>query len=100
MYKCCFLACFCASQRVQRRIAKLTLAQIREKLPAGPIGTKFGTHVQIHMGMDIRQQIASRDTRGALGGFRGVNNSNVLGSCPIGTNLGSRLRIQLGMDIG
>ena len=33
MYKCCFLACFCASQRVQRR--KIELAQIREKLPNG-----------------------------------------------------------------
>ena len=35
MYKCCFLAYFCASQRVQRRKAELTLAQIREKLPNG-----------------------------------------------------------------
>ena len=35
MYKCCFLACFCASQRVQRRKAELTLAQIQEKLPNG-----------------------------------------------------------------
>ena len=35
MYKCCFLAWFCASQRVQRRKAELTLAQIREKLPNG-----------------------------------------------------------------
>ena len=35
MYKCCFLACFCASRRVQRRKAELTLAQIREKLPNG-----------------------------------------------------------------
>ena len=35
MYKCCFLTCFCASQRVQRRKAELTLAQIREKLPKG-----------------------------------------------------------------
>ena len=33
MYKCCFLACFCASQHVQRRKAELTLAQIWEKLP-------------------------------------------------------------------
>ena len=32
MYKCWFLACFWASQRVQRRKAELTLAQIREKL--------------------------------------------------------------------
>ena len=30
-----FLACFCASQLVQRRKAELTLAQIREKLPNG-----------------------------------------------------------------
>ena len=29
------LACFCASQRVQRRIAELTLAEIPEKLPNG-----------------------------------------------------------------
>ena len=35
MYNCCFLACFCASQRVQRRKAELTLAQIREKLTNG-----------------------------------------------------------------
>ena len=38
MYSCCFLACFCASQRVQRRKAELTLAQIREKLPNGWAG--------------------------------------------------------------
>ena len=30
-----FLACFCASQCVQRRKAELILAQIREKLPNG-----------------------------------------------------------------
>ena len=35
MYKCCFLACFCTSQRVQWRKAEVTLAQIREKLPNG-----------------------------------------------------------------
>ena len=34
---------------------------------AEPIGTKFGTPVQIHLGMDIRQKIAFRDTRGHLG---------------------------------
>ena len=61
---------------------------------AEQIGTKFGTHVQIHMGMDIRQPNCP---------FRG-SNIQVLGSCqtagPIGTNFGSRLRIHLGMDIG
>ena len=38
---------------------------------AGPIDIKFGTHVQIHLGMDIRQKIAPRDTRGHLGGVLG-----------------------------
>ena len=73
MYKCCFLSCFCASQRVQQRKAELTLAQIREKLPNGwaDNGTKCGTHVQIHMGMDIRQPNYPGDTRGHLAGFRG-----------------------------
>ena len=50
------------------------------------------------------KQIALRDTRGALGGFRGSNIKKVWRSCqtagPIGTNFGSRLRIHLGMDIG
>ena len=44
---CCFLACFCASQRVQRHKFG------KSYQTAGPIGTNFGTHVQIHMGMDI-----------------------------------------------
>ena len=73
MYKCCLLSCFCASQRVQQRKAELTLAQIRVKLPNGwaDNGTKCGTHVQIHMGMDIRQSNYPGDTRGHLAGFRG-----------------------------
>ena len=48
------------------------------------------------------KQIALRDTRVHLGGFR-VSNIQVRGSCqtpgPIGTNFGSRLRIHLGMGI-
>ena len=48
------------------------------------------------------KQIALRDTRVHLGGFRG-SNIQVRGSCqtpgPIGTNFGSRLRIHLGMGI-
>ena len=57
MYKYCFLACFCTSQRVQRLRDELTSAHIREKSyqTGGPIGTKFGTHTQIHLGIDIRQ---------------------------------------------
>ena len=72
---------------------------------AGPIGTTFGTHLQIHMGMDIRQTNCPSRQKAALGGGGlGVKHSKVLGSCqtagPIGTNFGSRLRIHLGMDIG
>ena len=72
---------------------------------AGPIGTKFGTHVQIHMGMDIRQtNCASRHEGGTDWGVLGGQKFKIWGSCqtagPIGTNFGSRLRIRLGMDIG
>ena len=35
---------------------------------ARPIGTKFGTHVQIHLGMDIRQTNCRSRHKGALGG--------------------------------
>ena len=38
---------------------------------AWPIGTKFGTHVQIHMGMDIRQTNCPSRYKGALGGGLG-----------------------------
>ena len=71
---------------------------------AEPIGTKFGTHLQIHLGMDIRQTNCPSRHKGALGGLLGVKHSKVWRSCqtagPIGTNFGSRLRIHLGMDIG
>ena len=41
---------------------------------AGPIGIKFGTHVQIHLGMDIHQtNCHDRHKGGHLGGFRGSN---------------------------
>ena len=70
------------------------------------LAPNIGTHLQIHLGMDIyAKQIAPRDIRGHLGGggFRGQH-SKVLGSCqtagPIGIDFGSRLRIHLGIDIG
>ena len=46
----------------------LSINSAKSYQTAGPIGTKFGTHVQIHMGMDIRQKIAPRDTRGGTWG--------------------------------
>ena len=36
---------------------------------AGPIGTKFGTHVQINLGMDIRQTNCPSRHKGAHGGL-------------------------------
>ena len=42
-----------------------------EAVKRGPIGTKCCTHVHIHLGMDICQQIALRDTRWHLGGLGG-----------------------------
>ena len=69
---------------------------------AGRIGTKFGTHLQIHLGMDIRQTNCSSGHKGVHGRVLGVKHSKVWGSCqtagPIDTNFGSRLRIHLGMD--
>ena len=63
MYKCCFLACFCANQRIQRLRAELTLAQIREKLPNG--WTKFGTHVHTPNKLPL---VTKGGTWGVLGG--------------------------------
>ena len=49
--------------------ASSNASQIREKLPtAGPIGTKFGKHVQIHVGMDTPQTNCPSRHKGGLGG--------------------------------
>ena len=74
MYKCCFLVCFCARQRARWLRTELTYHTFRKSYQtAGPIDTKFGTHVQIHLRMDIAKQIEPQDTRGHFGGggFRG-----------------------------
>ena len=42
MYKCCFLACFCASQRQQRLRTELTLA-----VPDGPVASHWTDRDQI-----------------------------------------------------
>ena len=44
---------------------------------AGPIGTKFGTHLQIHLGMDTPNKLPL-ETQGGVtwgGGFRGKHSS-------------------------
>ena len=38
---------------------------------AGPIGTKFGTHMQIHMGKDIAKYVSPINTTGGISGFLG-----------------------------
>ena len=62
---------------------------------AGPIGTKFGTRMHIHLGM-------IPDGHG--GGVRGVINSYIWESFQttgtIGTKFDTRLQIHLGIDIG
>ena len=98
IHKCCFLACFCASQRVQRRKAKLTLAQIREKLPNGWADWHQIWHTCANSYWNgYTPNKLPLETQGAF--RRSTKFSKVLGSCPIGTNFGSRLRIHLGMDI-
>ena len=71
---------------------------------AEPIGTKFGIHLQIHLGMDIRQTNCPSGHKGGTWWVLGVKHSKVLGSCqtdgPIGTEFGTRRRIHLGMDTG
>ena len=61
-------------------------------------------HVQIHLGMDIRQTNCPSRHKGGAWGFLGVKHSTVYGSCqtaaPIGTKFGTRRRLRLGMDIG
>ena len=43
----------------------------RKATTVGPIGTKFGTHVQIHMGMDIRQTNCPSRHKGGTWGVLG-----------------------------
>ena len=67
---------------------------------AEPIGTKFGTHVQIRLGMDIRHANCPSRHKGALGFFLRGQTFKSLGKLskttgPIGTKFGSRLLIHL-----
>ena len=74
MYKCCFLARFCASQRVQWRKAELTLAQIREKLPNGWADWHQIWHTCANSygnGYTPSKLLFETQGGGHLGGFRG-----------------------------
>ena len=74
MYKCCFLACFCASQRVQLRKTELTLTLIRERQPNGWADWHQIWHTcanNIDMGMDIRQTYCPSTHKGGTWFFLG-----------------------------
>ena len=70
MYKCCFLACFCARQRAQRLIAELALAQIREKLP-NRLAHNLAHMCRLIWKWIYAKQIAPRDTNAHMRGIRG-----------------------------
>ena len=71
----------------------------------GPIGTKFGTHMQIHLEKVVGKiKICPVSHRGNLGGFRGCQKLKMWEiyqmAGPISTKFGTHVRIHLGMDIG
>ena len=70
----------------------------------GPIGTKFGTHMQIHLEKVVGKiKISPVSRRVNLGGFRGQK-WKMWEICqmagPISTKFGTHVRIHLVMDIG
>ena len=70
----------------------------------GPIGTKLGTHMQIHLEKVVGKiKKLPRVTQGEFGGFRGSeieNVGNLPNARPISTKFGTHMRIHLGMNIG
>ena len=70
----------------------------------GPIGTKFGTHMQIHLEKVVGKinicHVSRRGIWGVLGGqkFKMWEICQMAG--PICTKFGRHVRIHLGMDIG
>ena len=73
----------------------------------GPIGTKFGTHMQIHLEKVVGKiKIAPCDIGGTWGGggFRGQKIKKMGEICqsagPIGTKFGTHMRIHLGTNMG
>ena len=71
----------------------------------GPIGTKFGTQMQIHLEKVVGKiKIYPVSRRGNLGGVLGGQKLKMWEICqmarPISTKFGTHVRIHLGMDIG
>ena len=70
----------------------------------GPIGTKFGTRMEIYLEMVMGEiKITPCDLRG-IWGVLGVRKSKIWNNYqtdgPIGTKFGTHVRIHLEMDIG
>ena len=62
----------------------------------GPIGTKFGTHMQIH----LEKVVGKIKIWGVLGGQKLKMGEICQMAGPISTKFGTHVRIHLGMDIG
>ena len=70
----------------------------------GPIGTKFGTRMEIHLEMVMGEIKITPCDLGGIWGVLGVRKSKIWNNYqtdgPIGTKFGTHVRIHLGMDIG
>ena len=79
---------------------------LRSCQTAGPIDTKFGTRLWIHLGMDIGSNNSPHDTSGRhCGWFYGINNSKdwhivVKRLDGLGINFAHIMQTNLGMDKG
>ena len=70
----------------------------------GPIGTKFGTRMEIHIEMVMGEIKITPCDLGGIWRVLGVRKSKIWNNYqtdgPIGTKFGTHVRIHLGMDIG
>ena len=105
MYKCWFLACFCASQRQQRLKTELTIADT--DCPVANHWTDrdqiWNTYADSSGNGHRLNKINLSSAKGYLKGVRGVTHTKMWERCqtsgPIGTTFGTRMHIHLGMDI-
>ena len=70
----------------------------------GPIGTKFGTRMEIHLEMVMGEIKITPCELGGIWGVLGVRKQQIWNNYqtdgPIGTKCGTHVRIHLSMDIG